>query len=246
MSIHIVETWPRQKLITNKLALSLLLTVFVGVIFLPKLVLAAPITDCAGVAFTGNLKEGAVGQEVKCLQIVLNLDPVTRIAKVGAGSPGKETNEFGKLTSAAIINFQQKYTAEILKPVNLKKGNGFVGKLTRSKLDKILTDTLGNKKLKVAKTIEGKASYYANFFQGRKTASGEIYNKQKYTAAHKTLPFGTKVRVVNQRNDRSVVVEINDRGPFVGNRIIDLSQIAARDIGLLSAGVTNVKVNILK
>jgi len=242
MSIHIVETRPRQG---SKLALSLLLIVFVG-IFLPKPVLAASIADCAGVAFTGNLKKGTVGQEVKCLQIVLNLNPATVIAKVGAGSPGKETNEFGKLTSAAVINFQQKYTAEILKPVNLKKGNGFVGKLTRSKLNQILTNALGNKKLKVAKTIEGKASYYANLFQGKKTASGEIYNKQKYTAAHKTLPFGTKVRVVNQRNNRSVVVKINDRGPYVNNRIIDLSQIAARDIGLLSAGVANVKVNVLE
>jgi len=243
MSVYIVETWPRQG---SKLSLFLLLTIFVVVIFLPKFVLATSVADCAGVDFTGNLKEGAVGQEVKCLQIVLNLDPVTVIAKIGAGSPGKETNEFGKLTNAAVINFQQKYTAEILKPVNLKKGNGFVGKLTRSKLNQILTDTLGNKKLKVAKIIEGKASYYANFFQGKKTASGEIYNKQKYTAAHKTMPFGTKVRVVNQRNGRSVVVKINDRGPFIGNRIIDLSQIAARDIGLLSAGVVNVKVNMLK
>jgi rare lipoprotein A len=221
----------------------ILIVVFLG---LAKLSYAAPIDSCAGVSFTGTLKEKSVGQEVKCLQIVLNLDKTTQIAKEGDGSPGKETDQFGKLTHAAVVRFQEKYAKEILAPANLKKGNGVVGANTRAKLNQILTEKLGDKKLKVAQTLEGKASYYANFFHGRKTSSGEIFDKNKYTAAHKTLPFGTKVRVVNQRNGRSVVVRINDRGPFIAGRVIDLSQIAARDIGLLSAGVANVKVHVLK
>jgi len=219
--------------------------IFVGII-LPNLALAASVDGCAGIIFSGNFKKGAVGQEVRCLQVVLNLDKATRLAEAGDGSPGQETDRFGELTKAAVIRFQEKYAPEILKPANLKKGNGIVGKFTRAKLNQILENTFGNKKLEVVKILEGKASYYANFFHGKKTTSGEIFDKNKYTAAHQTLPFGTKVRVVNERNGRSVVVKINDRGPHVSGRIIDLSPIAARDIGLLSAGVANVKVYVLK
>ena len=78
----------------------------------------------------------------------------------------------------------------------------------------------------------GMASWYGPGFQGRRTASGERFNTHALTAAHKTLPFGTRVRVVNQRNGRSVVVRINDRGPHVRGRMIDLSRAAARAIGL--------------
>lgn len=89
---------------------------------------------------------------------------------------------------------------------------------------------------------QGKASYYANKFNGRKTASGEVFRNGRRTAAHKTLPFGTKVKVTNLSNGRSVRVRINDRGPFVQGRVIDLSQRAARKIGMLRAGVTEVKI----
>jgi rare lipoprotein A len=91
-------------------------------------------------------------------------------------------------------------------------------------------------------TESGKASFYADKFQGRKTASGVPFSQYKMTAAHKTLPFGTKVKVVNLDNGRSVNVEINDRGPFVGGRIIDLSKKAANKIGMVGAGVANVKI----
>ncbi|KKQ34408.1 MAG: hypothetical protein US50_C0050G0016 [Candidatus Nomurabacteria bacterium GW2011_GWB1_37_5] len=207
---------------------------------------AESVDYCAGLEFTGDLKIGITGQEVKCLQIILNNDPITTITKTGVGSPGQETDMFGKLTQNAVSRFQEKYSSEILKPGGLKKGNGYVGKLTKIKLNKLLTELLGNKKLKTTQTLSGKASYYANSLQSNKTASGERYDGQKYTAAHKTLPFGTKVRVVNTKNNRSVVVKINDRGPFVKNRLIDLSRIAAKDIGLLSAGVVNAKVYVLK
>jgi rare lipoprotein A (peptidoglycan hydrolase) len=91
----------------------------------------------------------------------------------------------------------------------------------------------------------GMASWYGGNFNGRKTANGEIYNMNEMTAAHKTLPFGTLVRVTNTRNGDSVDVRINDRGPFVGGRVIDLSRAAANDIGMAGSGVAPVKLTIL-
>lgn len=88
----------------------------------------------------------------------------------------------------------------------------------------------------------GKASYYANKFNGRKTASGEIFRNSKKTAAHKTLPFGTKVWVTNLRNGKTVKVRINDRGPFVAGRDIDLSKKAARKIDMVREGVARVRI----
>lgn len=91
----------------------------------------------------------------------------------------------------------------------------------------------------------GVASWYGPGFHGRKTASGERFNQNALTAAHRSLPFGTKVRVTNVKNGRSVIVRINDRGPFHGNRIIDLSKGAARAIGVMSSGVAPVRIQIL-
>lgn len=93
--------------------------------------------------------------------------------------------------------------------------------------------------------ISGQASYYADKFDGRKTASGEIFRQNKYTAAHKTLPFGTKVKVTNIQNGKSVIVVINDRGPFVSGRVIDLSRAAAEDIDMIKSGVVDVEIQIL-
>jgi len=95
--------------------------------------------------------------------------------------------------------------------------------------------------------LEGLASYYAEPYHGRKTASGEIFDTyQGMTAAHKTLPFNTMVRVTNKTNGREVDVRINDRGPFVEGRVIDLSLRAAREIDLVGPGVAPVKLKILK
>ena len=82
------------------------------------------------------------------------------------------------------------------------------------------------------KAASGMASWYGPGFHGRRTASGERFNTNALTAAHRTLPFGTRVRVVNRRTGRSVVVRINDRGPFAHGRVIDLSRAAAQTIGL--------------
>lgn len=90
------------------------------------------------------------------------------------------------------------------------------------------------------------ASYYHDKFNGRKTASGSIFNNKNYTAAHKTLPFGTKVRVTNLKNSKEIIVEINDRGPFVKGRHIDLSKKAFMDLAQnKNNGVLNVKIEVL-
>ena len=91
---------------------------------------------------------------------------------------------------------------------------------------------------------DGVASWYGPGFAGRKTASGERFDPSQYTAAHRTLPFGSRVRVT--RNGRSVVVRINDRGPFHGGRVIDLSQAAAEDLGIRSAGEGRVELALLE
>lgn len=93
---------------------------------------------------------------------------------------------------------------------------------------------------------KGKASYYGDSFDGKRTASGETFHQRGLTAAHKSLPFGTRVTVTNVANGKSVKVRINDRGPFGAGRIIDLSHKAASKIGMLNTGVANVEVKYKK
>lgn len=96
-----------------------------------------------------------------------------------------------------------------------------------------------------AQTQSGKASFYADKFEGSPTASGEKYKHAKKTAAHKTLPFGTKVRVTNVENNKTVEVTINDRGPYVDGRIIDLSKSAADELGYINKGLADVKIEVI-
>lgn len=91
----------------------------------------------------------------------------------------------------------------------------------------------------------GLASYYADFFHGRLTASGAVYDSTLLTAAHRDLPFGQKVKVTNPANNKSVTVIINDRGPFVKARIIDLSKSAARRLEMIHEGVVQVDIELL-
>jgi rare lipoprotein A len=100
--------------------------------------------------------------------------------------------------------------------------------------------------LRVRSQTKGIASWYGPGFHGRRTANGERYNQFSLTAAHKSLPFGTKVRVTNVNNGRSIIVRINDRGPYSGRRIIDLSAGAAKAVGLSYSGVGLVKLEILE
>lgn len=91
----------------------------------------------------------------------------------------------------------------------------------------------------------GLASYYAHRYHGRQTASGEIYDENAMTAAHRTLPFGTRVRVTNRDNGKSVVLRINDRGPFVDGRVIDVSWKAAGKLDFIAQGLVKVRVERL-
>jgi len=88
----------------------------------------------------------------------------------------------------------------------------------------------------------GRASWYGKKFHGKKTSSGEVYNMYKFSAAHKTLPIPSYIRVTNLANKKSLVVRVNDRGPFVGPRILDLSYAAAKELGFVSQGTTQIKL----
>jgi rare lipoprotein A len=94
--------------------------------------------------------------------------------------------------------------------------------------------------------MHGLASIYADKFSGKKTASGQRFSQKKLTAAHRSLPLGTKVRVINTRNHKSVEVRINDRGPWLAGRVIDLSAAAAAKIGMMKVGVQLVKLEIIR
>jgi rare lipoprotein A len=100
--------------------------------------------------------------------------------------------------------------------------------------------------LSAAQTERGKASYYADKFNGRKTANGEIFSNKEFTAAHRSLPFNTKVKVTNLDNGKTTIVRINDRGPFVKGRIIDVSRAAAIELNMLVAGVARVEIEVIK
>src|SRR5690606_24575173 len=91
----------------------------------------------------------------------------------------------------------------------------------------------------------GKASFYADKFEGRPTASGQKYRHNKLTAAHKTLPFGTKVKVTNTANNKTVEVIVNDRGPWVEGRVIDVSRAAAEALGFVNQGLADVQLEVI-
>lgn len=92
---------------------------------------------------------------------------------------------------------------------------------------------------------EGVASWYGAAFDGRTTANGEVFDADGLTAAHRRLPFDSRVRVINMENGQEVVVRINDRGPYVGNRIIDVSEAAARALGMIESGIARVRLVLL-
>jgi rare lipoprotein A (peptidoglycan hydrolase) len=126
---------------------------------------------------------------------------------------------------------------EALNTPKIVRGNSFIA--SRGDVSALFaTKYLG-------KEETGIASWYGGIFHGRKSADGSVYNKYEFTAAHKTLPFGSLVKVTNLNNSKSCIVKITDRGPFVKGRIIDLSRAAAQEIGVLSSGVSRVKLEII-
>ncbi|PST88924.1 septal ring lytic transglycosylase RlpA family protein [Photobacterium iliopiscarium] len=156
----------------------------------------------------------------------LSLSSVMLIVASGCASP--------EVAKETVIADTQRPVL-IIKPVEYKK-----------EVKPISVPTSTSTATSKSKVIDGKASYYANMFQGRKTANGQIFDQGKLTAAHRTLPFGTKVKVTNINNHKSVIVTINDRGPFIRGRIIDLSSSAFKAIGNPRTGVLNVTMEILK
>ncbi len=116
---------------------------------------------------------------------------------------------------------------------------GCGGSTAQTRRDPPLVDT------RPTETSYGIAGWYGQEFHGQETASGERFDMYAYTAAHRELPFGTRVRVTNLRNGRHAVVRINDRGPFVPERVIDVSYITARDLGMLKTGLAEVRLEIV-
>lgn len=161
---------------------------------------------------------------------------------------------FGSLNSLASTKSTKAKSSISTKKQTASKATKKVVKTSKKAVKKIAKKGVTIKK-KSAKELHkhstrkyfqtGVASYYANKFNGRRTASGEIFSNAKMTAAHKTLPFGTIIEVTNLRNGRSVIVRVNDRGPYAHARVVDLSSAAAREIGMHHSGTAKVKINIL-
>ncbi len=107
------------------------------------------------------------------------------------------------------------------------------------------TTTQTDSEWQVGTVIEGKASWYGKKFHGRKTANGEVFDMYGHSAAHKDMPLGSTVRITNLANDKSIELRVNDRGPYVGDRILDLSYAAAKELGYADQGVANVRAEIL-
>lgn len=141
------------------------------------------------------------------------------------------------------MNFSQRNTLYLLFLVLISTYLSSCGIVrTASETDRrTSSSTSGNRVIE-----SGVASWYGSKFHGKATANGETYNMNDLTAAHKTLPFNTVVRVENMDNGNSVIVRINDRGPYVDNRIIDLSRKAARDIDMENAGTANVRLYLVR
>ena len=116
---------------------------------------------------------------------------------------------------------------------------------TRPTQPSTIREVPGGREEGVARTFEGKASWYGKEQHGHATASGERFNMYELTAAHRTLRMGTRVRVINLRNGRNVIVRINDRGPYGRGRVIDVSYAAARQLGMLDSGVIRVRLEVL-
>jgi len=119
-------------------------------------------------------------------------------------------------------------------------------KTSSSKKSRRSTPPKMSANVRVGQTYVGIASYYAHDFHGKLTANGETFDMYGITAAHKTLPFNTIVRVTNLDNDKSILVRINDRGPFIPGRMLDLSYGAAKKLGILAPGTAKVRIEIVE
>ena len=148
------------------------------------------------------------------------------------------------------INTRQKISQKISKEPNqinpYLKNTFSKNILLKSAKNTANPENISSEQTYLAQAVRnGKASWYGPGFHGRRTANGEVFNQNALTAAHRSLPFGTRVRVTNVNNGRSVVVRINDRGPFTRGRVIDLSTAAANSLGMIHHGVAPVRLEVL-
>lgn len=177
----------------------------------------------------GNPKNIIPGKENSC-----NVGRAGKIILFTADD--KNAESLGLSTSGLSIHWVNKIR-EALGAPKIVRGNSFIA--SRGNISTAFaTKYLG-------KQETGVASWYGGKFHGRKAADGSVFNKHEYTAAHKSYPFGTLVKVTNLNNNKICIVKITDRGPFVRGRIIDLSRAAAKEIGVLSAGVSKVKIEVI-
>lgn len=154
-----------------------------------------------------------------------------------ANADGKIFKDSGISSSNSVPDSAKRFSKDFDNDTILKKDTLSIED------EKLVGELIENSARKIS---TGVVSWYGDKFHGRKTASGEKYDKHELTAAHKSLPFGTKVKVTNIRNGKSVVVEINDRGPYAKSRVLDLSQAAFSEIGHTGTGVMQVEYEIIK
>jgi rare lipoprotein A len=169
----------------------------------------------------------------QCLRIAALLLSITSV--IVAQSPARAE------TTASFSDRWWPESDEPIKPIRVA-----VIYFSRSPDAAVATRTeppVGSVKQALQRSGEGLASFYGS---DQQTASGERFNPRALTAAHRTLPFGTKVRVTNVRSGRSVTVRINDRGPFIPGRVIDLSQAAAEELGIVGRGIAKVKLDVVQ
>lgn len=148
------------------------------------------------------------------------------------------------LMIAPIAKAESKISTESNEPVlrHSMKENSFITSSIEETTDIEIIEAVEEAKIK----MEGIVSWYADKFQGKRTSSGEVYNNKELTAAHRTLPFGSKVKVTNVKNGKSVIVKINDRGPHTQSRVMDLSKAAFSQIGSTNSGVLNIEMEVVK
>jgi rare lipoprotein A len=160
--------------------------------------------------------------------VVASLLGIAPLAASSAAAPDASTSGIEPATSAAVIELVPvQPTAEVTAPAPL-------------------TEELAPSAPQETALGRGSASYYASKFNGRRTASGEVFSNSAMTAAHRTLPFGTLVRVTNPATGASVIVRINDRGPFTRGRMIDVSRAAAEELGLIARGHATVELAVIE
>ncbi len=169
----------------------------------------------------------------RCKNLFLTAIAIAALSLATGCSSEKSTSK--QTTHRAVTSSAQSSK----KTSNTAKGN------TSSKTTAKTNSGKTSAKKTTGKTEKGQASYYADKFHGRATASGEKYDKKKLTGAHRTLPFGTIVRVTNTANGKSVDVRINDRGPFKAGRIVDVSRAAAEKLDMIKAGVINCTMEVI-